>query len=550
MKIYSYISALLIAGIASFSSCSQEEDVKEMNGDNSSSGLQISVSDGGYFDTTPGTRAIEKGYATEFTEGDEIGIFGVDANGIVENINNRKCMMTADGNWKIDGEQIKYNGAEFKQMKFYAYYPYDVNVKFNVTEGDPFAEYISEWTLGNDQSGEKYTKYDLMTSSSSAVVDNRFKGEINFKMQHCMALAVLKMPNLVYNFINSDVTIDDYELPITNASFKLNNKEVTPYYQKSTGAYRFLVKPGEEFKIEGSYTGVKEMTCTATAKLNEGTAKVYTVSDTNKKEYTLSIGDYYCADGSIVSKDIESVPDNVIGIVCYVGNPQPSVTHPQNYTEANDALRRDYAKCKHGLVLALNNAINAKAPVISNADYTVSNQFHQNKDLGITYGDWFSADEEWKSKFDNCNTANSSTVPETRYPAFMGYNNTVLLTMCYEGKGDQKVCNIAYDFINAYRVAVEVPAVATSWYLPSVTCWNQVAKNLGTINGSLNKIAGADQMVSSTINDKKNAGTDHYWSSTQRNGSTQWVHGMGNGNYALTGERAGNRGYFRMMLAF
>lgn len=435
MKIYSYISALLIAGIASFSSCSQEEDVKEMNGDNSSSGLQISVSDGGYFDTTPGTRAIEKGYATEFTEGDEIGIFGVDANGIVENINNRKCMMTADGNWKIDGEQIKYNGAEFKQMKFYAYYPYDVNVKFNVTEGDPFAEYISEWTLGNDQSGEKYTKYDLMTSSSSAVVDNRFKGEINFKMQHCMALAVLKMPNLVYNFINSDVTIDDYELPITNASFKLNNKEVTPYYQKSTGAYRFLVKPGEEFKIEGSYTGVKEMTCTATAKLNEGTAKVYTVSDTNKKEYTLSIGDYYCADGSIVSKDIESVPDNVIGIVCYVGNPQPSVTHPQNYTEGNDALRRDYAKCKHGLVLALNNAINAKAPVISNADYTVSNQFHENKDL-------------------------------------------------------------------------------------------------------------------STINDKKNAGTDHYWSSTQRNGSTQWVHGMGNGNYALTGERAGNRGYFRMMLAF
>lgn len=46
----------------------------------------------------------------------------------------------------------------------------------------------------------------------------------------------------------------------------------------------FLVKPGEEFKIEGSYTGVKEMTYTATAKLNEGTAKVYTVSDTNKKK--------------------------------------------------------------------------------------------------------------------------------------------------------------------------------------------------------------------------------------------------------------------------
>ena len=147
MKIYSYISALLIAAIASFSSCSQEEDVNVTNGGNFSNDLQITVSDSGYFDMTPGTRAIEKGYATEFTKGDEIGIFGVDDNGIVENINNRRCVMTADGNWKIDGEQIKYNGAEFKQIKFYAYYPYNVSVKFNATQDDPLAEYISEWTL-------------------------------------------------------------------------------------------------------------------------------------------------------------------------------------------------------------------------------------------------------------------------------------------------------------------------------------------------------------------------------------------------------------------
>lgn len=36
------------------------------------------------------------------------------------------------------------------------------------------------------------------------------------------------------------------------------------------------------------------------------------------------MGDYYCADGSLVSKDAEIVPNNVIGIVCYVGNIQPS----------------------------------------------------------------------------------------------------------------------------------------------------------------------------------------------------------------------------------
>lgn len=535
MKIYSYISALLIAGIASFSSCSQEDMNESETG--LSNGLQISVSDGGYLDTTPGTRAIEKGYTTEFTEGDEIGIFGVDANGIVENINNRKCTMTAGGNWEIAGEQIKYSGADFEEMKFYAYYPYNANVKFNVEEDDPFAEYISEWTLDNDQSGEKYTKYDLMTSSSGAVVDNRFKGEINFTMQHCMALAVLKMPKLVYNFVNSDVTLDDYELPVTNVSFKLDNAVVTPYYQESTDTYRFLVKPGQEFKLEGTYTGVKEMTCTATATLNKGTAKVYTVTDTNKKEYTLAVGDYYCADGSIVSKDAEIIPDNVIGIVCYVGNPQPSVTAPTTYTETNDALHRDYPNCKHGLVLSLNNAVYGGAS---------SGQFHENKDMAITYGDWFSNDEDWTGKFDNCNTANSTTVPETRYPAFMGYNNTTLLTMCYEGKGLQSACNFAYNFIMAYRDAVTVPSTTTPWYLPSVVCWNQVASNLSKINGSLNKITDAEAMTSVT----KDSLTGHYWTSTQRHGTFQWTHGMEGGNYSIICERGSRAGYFRMMLAF
>lgn len=549
MKLYNYILALLIATIASFSSCSQEDDLNEVNSFN---GFQITVSDGGFHDITPGTRAVENGYTTEFADGDAIGVFAVDkSNNIVSDINNRKFTME-NGTWKLDGKIIEYNGAEFETMTFYAYYPYNENVKFDTSKEDPFEDYVKEWKIEGNQSGEEYTKYDLMTSSSAVVADNHFKGEIKFTMQHCMALVVLKMPKLVYNFVNPEVTLDDYELPVTNVSFKLDNAAVTPYYQESTGTYRFLVKPGQEFKLEGTYMGVKEMTCTATATLNGGTAKVYIVTDTNKKEYTLTVGDYYCADGSIVSKDVadKDIPDNVIGIVCYVGNPQPSVTASAKYTETNDALRRDYPECKHGLVLSINNAVYPDAPVIANVDYTVSNQFHLNKDLGVTYGDWFSNDGEWAGKFDNCNTANSSTVPETRYPAFMGYNNTTLLTMCYEGKGKQEVCNIAYGFITAYRNEVIVPPMTTPWYLPSIVCWNQVADKLGAINGSLNKITGAEQMVTSTINDKKNAGTDHYWSSTQRNGSTQWVHGMGNGNYVLTAERAGNRGYFRMMLAF
>lgn len=528
MKIYSYISALLIAGIASFSSCSQEDMNESETG--LSNGLQISVSDGGYLDTTPGTRAIEKGYTTEFTEGDEIGIFGVDANGIVENINNRKCTMTAGGNWEIAGEQIKYNGADFKEMKFYAYYPYNANVKFNVEEDDPFAEYISEWTLDNDQSGEKYTKYDLMTSSSGAVVDNHFKGEINFTMQHCMALAVLKMPKLVYNFVNSDVTLDDYELPVTNVSFKLDNAVVTPYYQESTDTYRFLVKPGQEFKLEGTYTGVKEMTCTATATLNKGTAKVYTVTDTNKKEYTLAVGDYYCADGSIVSKDAEIIPDNVIGIVCYVGNPQPSVTNPTLCTEMNDVLRRDFPSCKHGLAIALNSV---------NTDRS---RFNSGREL--MFGDWFTSDDDWKDKLI------SNVTLTACIDAFLGYNNTVLL----ERTLTPTACDDAQTHLNTYRELISVPmGLSTNWFIPSLKEFEQIATCLSVVNSSLTKAGGTALTSGGTFDKAASEADGQYWSSNERNTSSQAVysHNLTTGYFNATRRNMGSYGcFFRLAIAF
>ena len=130
MKIYNYISALLIAGIASFSSCSQED--LNVNETGSSNGFRISVTDGGFIDTTPGTRTIENGYTTTFSEGDVIGVFGVDAGGIVTDINNRKFTMK-NGSWEIEGTPIEYKGADFKDMDFYAYYPYDVTITNTLT---------------------------------------------------------------------------------------------------------------------------------------------------------------------------------------------------------------------------------------------------------------------------------------------------------------------------------------------------------------------------------------------------------------------------------
>ena len=162
---------------------------------------------------------------------------------------------------------IEYKESEFKKMSFYAYYPYsetfdsdtDFDASKTLTDGDPFEGYVANWKVEADQNETNYTKYDLMTSVGKAS-GQRLKGEVSFTMQHRMALAVLQMPNVVYNFTNTDVTIDNYTLPTQAGTFKLNNQTAKPYEQviDSKNYYRFLINPNKEFTIEGTYIAGKD----------------------------------------------------------------------------------------------------------------------------------------------------------------------------------------------------------------------------------------------------------------------------------------------------
>lgn len=533
MKVYNYISMLFLAGAAIVASCSQNEESGENQ--DSMQGFQISVSDEGFVDIESGkTRATESGYTTRFSNGDAIGIFAVRGETIVDDIKNRKFTLT-DGYWELsdNGDPIEYKGSQFQRMTFYAYYPYNENVTFDPTNADPFENYVNNWKIGEEQGDGSYTQYDLMTSTGS-VQGDRLKGQIAFTMQHRMALALVKMPKLTYSFTNGG--IDDYLLPLVAGSFTLNSKEATPLYQESTDTYRFLIHPNKEFSIKGTYIGVKEMEYEAKGTLEGGTAKMYTIEDKSKINHTLQVGDYFCADGKIVSVDAETVPENVIGIVCFVGNSQPSITHPDLYTSENDALRRDFPTCTHGVVLSVKNSL---------VEETDMHMFHSSK-TGY-YSAWFTSDEDWAGKFIGCNTESDVNKNDASlvYPALMGYNNTQLLTMCYEGKGDPTTCDWAYRHIMAYRETEEVPTSVTPWYLPSPMCLDKVAKNMSIINASLQNVNG-DKITSV----ESGSLTGHYWSSTQRSPANQWTHGMNGGMYHIICERGSRAGYFRMMLTF
>ena len=380
-----------------------------------------------------------------------------------------------------------------------------------------------------------------MTSASQAE-DGRLQGKVTFAMEHRMALAVFKMPNLVYDFTNGG--LDDYSLNVAPKELFINDVKTTPYYDAASGTYMALVKPEADYSISGTYQGAKEMSFSATGSLAGGKAKMYTINDANKLDYTLQIGDYLCADGNLVSVDAATVPDNAIGVVCYVGNPQPHVTHPDNYTETNDALYRDYPNCVHGLVLSLKDARDGKWT--GGAFNSTSSSTRS-----PAYCDWLASDEEWNGLLVPCNTEANGALkndPESMFPAFLGYNNTLVMTMCYEGKGPQNSCNNAYTYLMNYRNEVAVPSSVTPWYIPSVVCWNEVAKSSSVINKSISKLGEdkGEELVSVSSGTAKN----HYWTSTQRNWATQWTHGIDGGRYTQASNKGSLAGHFRMMLAF
>ena len=521
MKIYNNLSICALAGLLAFTSCTKEESLG--NGSTAQT-FQISVSDMGFQGISDG-RAIDENFKTTFAKGDAIGMYGVENGQLVDGISNRKFTLNEKGLWDLDGNPIEYDSERFKNITFYAYYPYQENVAFDPAAEDPFAEFVGNWEIAADQGGSKYTKSDLMTSTSQAEA-GRLQGKVTFTMNHRMALAVFKMPKLVYDFTNGG--LDDYSLDVAPKELLINDVETTPYYDAASGTYMALVKPETNYSISCTYQGTQEKMINPTGSLAGGKAKMYTIKDENNKlDYTLNIGDYLCADGNLVSVNDGTVPDNAIGVVCYVGNPQPHVTHPETNNNVNDALYRDYPNCTHGLVLALNNAND------------VIDRF-SSKGLFST---WFTSDKDWSDKFIGCNTGNS-TSPIVMYPGYLGYNNTTLLTMCYE-RGTKDPCTTAYTNIISYRDRVSTPSASSVWFLPSLAELDLVYQNMNTLNKQILAAKGNDLI--STANGSR---SDFYWSSNERNDSFMWVHNMDGGTSFVNRRDNGTKGYFRMMLAF
>lgn len=536
MKFNNLLSATLFAGLFTMVSCSQEELGGQPQNDGKNL-LQITVTDDGVFGETQ-SRAIEEGYKTTFEAGDMIGVYGKKNGSIV--VENHKFTYTEDGTWDANGKGIEFIEEDMEEMKFYAYYPYQADgAYFDPSvdlKGDPFAQTVSEWEIGTDLDVD-YTKYDLMTSGATDITSTGALGVVNFKLKHRMSIAAIELPGKVYNFTNVDPVIDSYRISAVPGEFKLyqgKEKTIKPYYDKKNDLYRILVKPNEEYKVSGTYTLEKRMDFESNAVTGqEGKARRFKLKGSILIDHLLQTGDYYCADGTIIAKD-ENIADgtNIIGVVFYVGNPQPSVTHTEKYGPLKDILYNDYPDCNHGLVVALNNSI---------VDGFDKSKFGESKT--VFFGTWLNEDNDWNGKLVGNGT-------KTSIPGFMGYNNTVLMEIAQTkepiaDKFNASACLQAWKYTDNYRNTVAVPNEATRWFLPSTTEFDEMHISLiDIINPQIDKAKG--QMF---VTDR------HYWTSTERDGNAgyEWAYQMSKGNCEIVQRSLGREnypGYFRMMLAF
>lgn len=550
MKFKNIMSAMLLAGVFTVTSCSQEEIETTVSQADSKAALKITVSDTGVKGDAA-TRATDNGYATTFVAGDAIGVYGVKDNRVVDGINNKKFTLQDDGTWKVTGEVIEYTEAEMGDIKFFAYYPYcetdDARLggaTFDAASSAPFAEFVSNWTIDYAEAAS-YTSNDLMISKSTSVEANGAVGELNFTMSHCMAVAAVKLAGKTYKFDNVPA-IADYVVPADPIDFKITQgageKEVkNAYYDEQNGLYRILVKPNTAYTVAGSYNMGGKMEYSKDYSGSEAgkVVKFEVASNATAINHTLQVGDYYCADGSIVAKDA-TAPANAVGVVFFVGNPQPSANGICG--EALDILYNERPSCVHGLVVALKNSSDSKS------------RFGSTK--AVYYGEWLATDAWSSSLLEN------GVGKELELKGYRGYNNTKIMNIAT----DENKMGIAYDnrmaptgemtaaaaacvdalnSLKAFSSANPVPAISSGWFVPSITEFSTLNENLDDINSCISNASGTEL--------EKDAAT-WYWSSTERvgNASYQWAYKNGQCEAQANRERGGTGypGYFRFTLAF
>lgn len=505
----------------------------------SSASLTITVTDGAYApvlsaddDATPAptTRAVERGYGTEFTTGDKIGLYEVRQEAVSDGVfcyefttKNRNLCLTYDGTaWTLPpgAELSPERPSANERTYYYAYYPWQDDSNMNgsidyggrwenrtgipLTPRQVFSGLISNWKPAYNQSTyAAYTASDLMVSLGTVAgrTDGTDGSELCFVMEHQMGLAVIRVPAVKCTYSE---TISGSETP---KSYRLyTGMSVENCWQENSHTARFLVSPySNDISLFGTYYTAefeKRKFYPVVQRLSSGTYRLYTIDGGAETETDCSLkeGDFYMRDGSILPQKAAgngNLPADVqvdcLGVVFWVGEKNNRMLDSFHWTktgikQGDHLLMHDHPDCVHGIVVALTDAASDETEWSST-------------DTGATYtwlGSYAATGQEAEKEL------------ILRSTSFLGYNMSRRIQW-YRDYGRQRT--EAYDAIEAFARTNPTPAGCSGWYFPADYEMTVMARGTLNDNQDYDMDTLLDAQFDKAGGSKFNTG-DYYWTSS------------------------------------
>lgn len=569
--------SILFASMAALimSSCSSNEF--DFGGSDAGSKLQVSAS----------IHELQtRAHDTSWDANDAIGVSDADKN------TNVKYVTTSGDGVFTSNNVIYLLGNE--SHNFTAYYPYNESVSAEnktITFDEP-ADYMygtasatrqnpnASFTFTHKMSELSFTVTDATsTNSSSAKAWTRAEGNETSGSESTTASSTITLHDVVLNgkFDTSNGTVTagtkkgDLTISFTPGqkssfllppqSFEGGNVKISVNHNgKTFGGTLSLDKTTEGNDIQYGLTINKENQQTALVVKSKTITGWTPVEKGNQDlaekeaENVLEIGDFLLNDGSVVDKaydlsKITAAGKTVVGVVYYVGNPQPSALYNGTYTETQDILKAEAPKATHGLAIAINNGNNGN----------VARMFANNPKYD--YSTWFTDNETSNSYI---STTMNTTKAGTQ---FLGYNNTAVIEKVGDNTDETNTEGVktgSTEFtkiLTAFRTANTVSSNCSKWYLPSYAELKQIQENYTTISTSIKKASGSlQQFTDFTINttdpkDKSKTTDKFYWSSDLRSGQSAWISPLcktevEEENLYIARNTNSLKGYFRFAIAF
>lgn len=386
------------------------------------------------------TRIAEEGYTTQFTSGDEIGILqitppsGKDGEAIYKNY---RFILDDECNWT--GVPLPHKQGD----EYIVYYPYTP-----VENQAALEAYIASFEPRPNQSAyEDYTKSDLMTGEGLVSGTT-----LTVNLKHLMTLVVVEFP------LGKCATTKDGKVkyhPATTVlgppAFSWEDGKI-PYQTSDDRVLRYIVKPGMDFSLKGSYPyyiGTRKFDITATA--SDAVAQHYLAYTLDEGielpgSRDVQVGDYYMSDGTVLPGDASSVPEGCVGIVFQTATERISA----------DEIAQGWT---HGYVMALTDA---------GKDLKWGNRQNEGEAEGSPFG-------------------NRATTLKGMYEDIEGYIKTNYMMNTY--LTESSTLSDAYGTflaVKQYGATTETAAYkvqdgvnASNWYLPSTGQWWDILENLG-----------------------------------------------------------------------